>query len=114
MISKKDIFALAKLLEGLPVVGTLGGTPAARAGVRYGDVVLSVNGARIRTVIDYIEASSLDENGMSLVVFRGGEEISLELVYDADRSPPNPALLAGELLSMRILPSDTEGDDESS
>ena len=52
MLPRKSLFALAKALEGLPVLGALEGTPAARAGVRYGDVLLEVNGVRTRTVMD--------------------------------------------------------------
>ncbi|MBN9167733.1 MAG: PDZ domain-containing protein, partial [Myxococcales bacterium] len=82
MIGRKSLFALAKALEGLPVLGTLEGTPAARAGVRYGDILISVNGRRTRTMEDYVEAKSLREDGMEIVVFRAGAERVGERVDD--------------------------------
>ena len=48
MIAKRTLFELAKTLDGLPVLGCLAGSPAALAGVRYGDILLSVNGQRTR------------------------------------------------------------------
>ena len=61
MIAKAAFFALAKALEGIPILGTLSGTPAARAGIRYGDILLSVNGRRTKTMLDYVEAKAILE-----------------------------------------------------
>ena len=82
MLPRKSLFALAKALEGLPVLGTLEGTPAARAGIRYGDVLISVNGMRTRSVADYVEAKNLRVDGMEVVVFRGGSESKTDLEYE--------------------------------
>ena len=64
MIPKRSVFALAKALDGIPVLGTLAGTPAAKAGIRYGDILLEVNGMRTLTVAYYIEAMALREDGL--------------------------------------------------
>jgi predicted metalloprotease with PDZ domain len=112
MIPRRSLFALAKALEGLPVLGALDGTPAARAGVRYGDVLISVNGMRTRTMGDYIEAKNLRNDGMSIVVFRAGNEQLADLAYDATAQPIDPAKLLAELLTLRVAPGPEEGFDD--
>lgn len=100
---------LAKVLEGVPILGCLPGTPAALAGVRYGDVLLSVNGMRIRSLTDFVEAKWLDETGMRVIIFRDGVEQTFELVY-AQRSqkPVDTKAILAELAQMRILQSDAD------
>jgi len=101
VIARKSLFALAKALEGIPVLGALEGTPAARAGVRYGDILISVNGRRTRTFGDYVEAKDLRKDGMQIVVFRAGEERLTELTYDESRKV-DPASLLAELVALRV------------
>ena len=108
MIAKRSLFALAKGLEGVPILGALGGTSAARAGLRYGDVLLEVNGRRTRSIEEYIEAKDLRQGGMSVVVFRAGEQIALEFTYSG--SPAEPSMFVSELVSMRVGAQD-EGPD---
>ena len=110
MIPKASVFALAKALEGVPILGTLSGSPAAKAGLRYGDVLLSVNGRRTRNVMDFIEAKALRQEGMQVVVFRGGAETTEELTYEARSAPIDPAALLAELVTMRIAPGVLDGD----
>ncbi|MBX3186725.1 MAG: PDZ domain-containing protein [Labilithrix sp.] len=110
MIAKTSIFALAKALEGIPVLGTLSGTPAARAGIRYGDVLLSVNGKRTKTIADYIEAKALRPDGMDIVVFRTGTEKIEHLVYDEPAAPADPAAILAELVTLRIAPTTFDGE----
>lgn len=109
MIPKTSLFALAKALEGIPVLGSLSGTPAARAGIRYGDILLSVNGMRTRTVNDYIEAKALREDGMEITVFRTGTEKVEVLVYD-EPTRADPAAILAELVTMRIAPGAFDGE----
>ena len=111
MIGKASLFALAKAMEGLPILGTLSGTPAARAGIRYGDILLSVNGTRTRTVLDYIEAKALRTDGMDVVIFRSGTESIQQLRYDEPGVAADPATILAELITMRIAPEalDEEG-----
>jgi predicted metalloprotease with PDZ domain len=110
MIAKASLFALAKVLEGMPILGTLSGTPAARAGIRYGDILLSVNGRRTRTVLDYIEAKELRADGMDVVIFRTGTERVEHLTYDRSAEAPDRAAILAELVMMRIAP---DADDAS-
>jgi S1-C subfamily serine protease len=112
MIPRKSLFALAKALEGLPVLGALEGTPAARAGVRYGDVLLSVNGVRTRTVSDYVEAKNLRTDGMACVVFRSGEERITELAYDVPAKTLDTAAILAELVTLRVAGSEDSFDEE--
>ncbi len=109
MIARDQLFALAKALGGLPVLGCLQGTPAALAGVRYGDILLSVNGRQTRSLGEYLEAKALRASGMSVVVFRAGEERAIAFEYDPDRSGADPAAVLAELMAMRALPGDLGG-----
>ncbi|MBX3207309.1 MAG: hypothetical protein KF764_19840 [Labilithrix sp.] len=113
MIARKPLFDLAKALEGLPVLGALEGTPAARAGVRYGDILLSVNGMRTRTVMDYVEAKSLRDDGMEVVVFRAGEERVAELSYSEPGRAADPAAILAELVTLRLAGEVEEEKDPS-
>jgi len=110
MIAKSTLFQLAKTLDGMPILGCLPGTPAALAGVRYGDILLSVNGQRTRNFGDYIEAKALRSDGMAVVIFRQGEETPIELEYLPNRPDVDPFALLAELVSMRIVPSDVQGE----
>ncbi len=114
MITKTSLFALAKALEGIPVLGSLSGTPAARAGIRYGDILLSVNGMRTKTVLDYVEAKALRTDGMDIVIFRTGTEKVERLVYDEpSAAPPDPAAILAELVTLRIAGTQDESGGSS-
>jgi|GEM_PF-1188244 len=114
MIARSSLFALAKALEGLPVLGALEGTPAARAGVRYGDILLSVNGRRTRTVADYVEAKNLRSEGMEIVVFRAGEEQTADLTYDEPAGRVDTAALLAELVTLRVAGGALDDEDDPS
>ncbi len=114
MISKTALFQLAKTLDGLAVLGCMQGTPAALAGVRYGDVLLEVNGRRTRNFGEYIEAKALRADGMKVVIFRSGEERPIELEYASQRAPVDPATLLGELVTMRLGLGDPDDERMSS
>jgi len=108
VIAKRSLFALARALEGVPILGALGGTSAARAGLRYGDVLLSVNGVRTTSISDYIHAKDLRRGGMTVVVFRDG--VQQELEFEFAGAPADPSSFVGELVSMRVGTVD-EGPD---
>lgn len=70
---------IADAYNGILVLGALPGSPAAELGLRYGDVLLSVNGMRTRVVEDFLKARSLDPKTMRLEVVRGGQTVCVEL-----------------------------------
>jgi len=87
MLSSEQLTKLATALGGLPVLGCRPGSPAERAGVRYGDVLLTVNGMPVPDWHAYIEARAKRQQAMEIAIFRGGEEIVIELSLDGAISP---------------------------
>lgn len=73
MLTRTNIERLARAEEGVPLWGCTPGSPAALAGLRYGDIVLSVDGQRTRTVEEYVRAKAEDRD--HVVVFRRGAEV---------------------------------------
>jgi S1-C subfamily serine protease len=55
--------------------------------MRYGDVILSVNGQRTASAEEFVEARNLRQDGAELVVFRDGREITLDIPFEAERKP---------------------------
>lgn len=70
---------IADAYGGILVLGALPGSPAAELGLRYGDVLLSVNGMRTEVVEDFLQARTLDAKTMRLEVVRGTQTVSIEL-----------------------------------
>jgi len=77
MIRRQQLEALAEAVQGIPVLGCLPGSTAAEAGVRYGDIVIEVNGLRTISIDDYLAGRKLRSDGMALRLFRDGQEFSL-------------------------------------
>ncbi len=88
MLSKAKLEQIAKVLEGIPVLGCLEGSPSERAGIRYGDVVLSVNGVKTSDMDLYLKARELRSDGAEIVVFRNGVEVVIELIFESPSSVP--------------------------
>jgi len=118
MQSRRQLAQLATALGGIPVWGCLPGSAAARIGVRYGDVILSVNGRPTPNVDEYIEARNVRRDGLSVVVFRDGREHLIEVSLPTRSGPLTRAQLertADQLASARLVPgeqippSDTNG-----
>ena len=59
MISRKQLEEMAATVQGIPVWGCLPGSTAAEAGVRYGDIVLGVNGMPTPGIDEYLAARKL-------------------------------------------------------
>jgi serine protease Do len=64
--------------EGLLVAGVQDDSPASRAGVRAGDVVLTVNGSSMREVDDFVNEISRTESALTLTVMRDKKEVTLK------------------------------------
>jgi len=87
MISRKQLEEMAEAVRGVPVLGCLPGSTSAEAGVRYGDIVVSVNGVPTPTINEYLEARKLRTDGYELVLFRAGEEFKVFVPF---RPPIDP------------------------
>ena len=107
MMSRKQLSEIAEVVRGVPVWGCLPGSTAAEAGVRYGDIVISVNGVPTPTVVEYLEARKLRTDGFDLVLFRDGVERKVWVPFRAPTEPMEA--LAAALADGRYLP----GRDES-
>ena len=110
MISRKQLEEIAETVRGVPVWGCLPGSTAAEAGVRYGDIVLSVNGVPTPGIDEYLEARKLRSDGFELRLFRAGEELTVFVPF---RRPSDPmAALVLQIANGRYVtpsePSDVE------
>ncbi len=77
-----ELNRIATTLGGLCLLGCLRGSPAARAGLRYGDVVLEVNGHRTPDWSSYIDATRVRLPVMTVRFFRDGAEQVVQLPLD--------------------------------
>ena len=109
MIPKRSLFQLAQALEGVAILGVLPGSPAHRAGIRYGDVLLEVNGERVRSFEEYINAKGKRPEGMDVVVFRSGAERLERLVYDARTGEVDMMAIVEQLAAARLGVLDLDG-----
>lgn len=85
MINKSKLTDLAVALSGLPVYGCLPGSPADQAGIRYGDVLLSVDGHATPSWDAYVAARQHSGKSIVLRLFRDGREFDVELVLNGGR-----------------------------
>lgn len=73
------------VFQGLPVRSCSPGSPAERAGVKPGDVVLLANGHRIENMQQYVVARALRSDLLELTVLRGNRMI--DFVVELTQSP---------------------------
>jgi len=101
MISRKQLEEIAATVQGVPVWGCLPGSTAAEAGVRYGDIVLSVNGVRTPGIDEYLAARALRVDGIELHLFRAGREFTVFVAF----RPPEDRLeaLANQIADGRYV-----------
>jgi S1-C subfamily serine protease len=85
LINKTNLSQLAGALSGLPVYGCLPGSPAERAGVRYGDVLLSVDGQATPSWDAYIAARESSGASIRLRLFREGKEFEVDVELRRER-----------------------------
>ena len=81
MKSREDLANLANALGAIPVWGCIRGSAMDSAGVKYGDVILSVNGQPTHDGETYMSARLLRKDGMSLSVFRDGTVHNLDVEF---------------------------------
>lgn len=68
---------MARIYEGVAIFSVERGSTTHRAGVRAGDILMSVNGRRIRHHSEYGAARKLRSECIELVVMRQGRERTL-------------------------------------
>lgn len=110
MIKREQLHELAKTLEGIPVWGCLPGSTSDKAGIKYGDIILSVNGVKTPDAEAYAEAKELRPDGMSLEIFRDGNTHTIEVLFDGNQDLSEEKLqeLAQQLGSARIFPEEED------
>lgn len=66
---------------GFAIIGTKEGSPAEKAGLAKGDVIVRIDGKEVRNIYDYMSTLSGKKPGDRAVftVLRGGSELSLEV-----------------------------------
>ena len=108
MMNREQLAKLAEALGGIPVWGVLPGSVSQRCGVRYGDVIISVNGMKTANADEYVEARSSRRDGADVVIFRDGREVLLQLSFgESTAATPERVLqVAQELATARLLPGD--------
>lgn len=67
------------VFQGLPVKSCVPGSPAEKAGVQIGDVVIFANGHRIETMAQYVAARSLNSIMLELTILRGRSMIEFSI-----------------------------------
>jgi hypothetical protein len=65
--------------EGFAIMGTKGGSPAEKAGLKKGDIITGMDGKEVRTIYDFMGVLSDKKPGdvITVVVQREGAELSL-------------------------------------
>jgi len=103
MLKWEDVARLAARLNGVPVLGCRPGSPAARAGVRYGDVLMSVNHQPTPDWAAFVEARALSRGQMRVEVFRAGELLVFELTLPPPGEAVDPIALLDELIEGGVM-----------
>lgn len=78
----------AESVEGVKIAGVRPGSPAERAGIRTGDVILRVGRREIRNVYDYTYALQELKEGeeVEFVILRSGDRLSLKVTPERRRA----------------------------
>lgn len=112
MQSRNDLSKLAAALGGLPVLGCLEKSPAAEAGVRYGDILLALDGHPTATWDDFLFARGRAQGQFVARIFRDGGE--LEILVVLRPSTRQPLEVLAELMDRGVVAppaaSDVEGN----
>jgi S1-C subfamily serine protease len=97
MLKWEEVQRIAARLNGIPVLGCRPGSPAALAGIQYGDVLTTVNNMPTPDWSAYIEARTLARGEMRVELFRAGETLVFQLALSRSSEPIDAAGLLEEL-----------------
>lgn len=81
MLKWAELEKVATILGGTLIGRSVMGGPAARAGLREGDVLLSANGVATPNVASFIHARSLRRDGVTLELYRHGQRLRIEIEF---------------------------------
>lgn len=99
-------------MNGIAILGALPGSPAAEYGLKYGDVLLSVNGLAMSSVEDFLQARSAAEEKMDLIVRRGTHVLELSLDLTARKGKlGNPVEAMKTMSHLSLVPPPGSQDD---
>jgi S1-C subfamily serine protease len=74
---RSSLERIAEIYGGIAIFSVDAGSTTHKAGVRAGDVLVSVNGRRVRKLSEYATARTLRKDVLELVVVRGGKHMTL-------------------------------------
>jgi S1-C subfamily serine protease len=77
MSFREDLERMARIYAGVAIFSVERGSPTHRAGIRAGDILMSVNGRRIRHHSEYGDARKLRRECIELVIIRQGRKLTL-------------------------------------
>lgn len=89
MNSEHEVTSIAPPPAGLPVIHCVPGSVAYNFGVRGGDIIVEVNGAKITDAVSYLRACRLSRADMLLKVRRGSSLLELAIPLDRQVSQVN-------------------------
>jgi S1-C subfamily serine protease len=81
---------MARIYEGVAIFSVERGSTTHRAGVRAGDILVSVNGRRIRHHSEYGDARKLRSDAIELEVIRHGRKLTLWAAAPTAAKAPEP------------------------
>jgi S1-C subfamily serine protease len=92
MTFRNNLERIAEIYGGIAIFSVDPGSATHRAGVRAGDVLVSVNGRRVRRLSEYATARGLRKDVLELVVVREGRTLTLWAgIHPTQAGKPPPA-----------------------
>lgn len=96
--------------QGLIHKGSVPGSPADKAGMKPGDVIIAVNGVAVSNFDDYLNATETRKNPMTLDILRNGRYLEVSIVLPENPIVSNHAVTVMQLQAAGYLPGTTEED----
>lgn len=85
---RQKLERMAEIYSGIAIFSVDKGSTTHRAGVRAGDILVAVNGRRVRRLAEYTSARRLSDDLLELVVVRDGRELKL---WATGKPAPEPS-----------------------